>query len=96
MTTRLERPSASSLHEIDELVQHDCPALFVLLEGHVTVVFANNAGELHEMPLEPGAPFLISAPHAAYCPDGPRRGVALIVQQADLSTQLQPSSSLEW
>jgi hypothetical protein len=89
-------PVETSLFEIDELVQHDCPVLFLLLEGHLTVVFANNAGELHELPLEPGAPVLISAPHAAYCPDGPHRGVALIVQRADLSTQLQPAPRLEW
>ncbi len=89
-------PGECSLLEIEELVHHDCPALFLLLEGHLTVVFASNAGELHELPLEPGSPVLISAPHAACCPDGPHRGVALIVQRADLSTQLQPAPRLEW
>jgi hypothetical protein len=78
-------PSQTGLGEIDELAQCDRPALFLLLEGRVTIVFANNAGELHEMPLQPGAPVLISAPHAAYCPDGPHEGVALIVERTDLT-----------
>jgi hypothetical protein len=75
-------PPESSLVEIDELHETVHPALFLLLEGRVTVVFANNAGELHEIPLEPGTPVLISTPHAAYCPDGPHLGVALIVERA--------------
>lgn len=89
-------PAESSLVEIDELEAKDCPALFLLLEGRITIVFANKAGELHEMALEPGTPVLISSPFAAYCPDGPHAGVALIVERADLTSHWTPAPRLEW
>lgn len=93
---RICSPAESSLADIDELAHHDVPSLFLLLEGRITIVCANNAGELHEMALEAGSPVLISAAHATYCPDGPHRGVALVVERADLPSQWQPATHLEW
>lgn len=89
-------PSESSIVEIDELVDPQVPTLFLLLEGRVTIVFANNIGELHETALEPGQPLLVTAPHAAYCPDGPHEGVVLMVERAELRSWQTPTSSLEW
>jgi hypothetical protein len=89
-------PAESSIVEIDELVDRQVPTLFVLLEGRVTIVFANNIGELHEHVLEPGQPLLVTAPHAAFCPDGPHEGVVLMVERAELRTWQTSSTSLEW
>lgn len=89
-------PAESSIVEIDDLVDRQVPTLFLLLEGRVTIVFANNLGELHETALVPGQPLLVTAPHAAYCPDGAHAGVVLRVERPELRTWQTPSSSLEW
>lgn len=78
-------PPESSPAEIDELELHDCPELFLLLEGELTLVLAD--GELRELPLEAGRPVLVTAPHCGYCPRGPHTGVALVVERDRFTTE---------
>lgn len=86
----LYSPEVSSLSEVLELERHDCPELFLLMSGRVTLVFSDGAGGLREVALEPGRPILVSAPHSGYCPDGPHTGVALVVERDEFTTEYRP------
>jgi len=86
-------PPESSAAEIAELERHDCPELFLLLSGHLTLVLADGA-ELRELPLEAGQPVLVEAPHCGYCPDGPHTGVALVVERDAFATEYRTPA--EW
>lgn len=73
-------PEFGSREEIKELEWHDCPELFVLLSGRVTLVIAD-AGKLRELPLEHDKAVLVTLPHAGYCPDGAFSGKALVIER---------------
>ncbi len=90
----LYSPELSSLEEVRELERHDCPEFFWLVSGHVTLVLSDGAGGLREVPLEPGRPVLVEAPHSGYCPDGPHTGVALVVERDVFSTEYRTGD--EW
>jgi len=73
-----------------ELEWHDCPELFLWLSGRVTLVLSDGAGGLREVPLEAGRPVLVTAPHSAYCPDGPHSGTCFVVERDSFDTLYQP------
>lgn len=83
----LYSPEFSSLDEISELEQHSCPELFWLVSGRIVLVLGNGGGGLKEVPLEQGRPVLVTAPHSAYCPDGPYTGLALVVERDEFVTE---------
>lgn len=83
-------PPEARREEVVELERHDCPELFLLLEGRMTLVLADGQGGTRELPLQAGRPVLVSAPHSAYCPDGPHAGVAFVVERDAFLTQLAP------
>lgn len=80
-------PAVSSAAELAELERHTCPEAFVLLSGRVVLVLADGSGGVHEVELMPGKSVLVAAPHAGYCPDGPHRGAAFVVQRDTFSTE---------
>jgi hypothetical protein len=79
-------PAETTAQEIRELEQHDCPELFLLLSGRLTLVLALG-GETRELPLEPGKPVLVAAPHGGFCPDGPHTGAAFVVERDSFDTE---------
>jgi len=79
-------PSEASRDEIGELERHDCPELFLLLSGRVTLVCFRD-GAVDEIELQPMKPVLIESPHAGYCPDGPHTGTAFVVERDAFSTE---------
>ncbi len=85
----LYSPALASAAEVHELERHDCPELFLLLEGELTLVLADPSAPegVRELPLEPGRPVLVSAPHSGYCPRGPHRGVAFVVERDSFDTE---------
>jgi hypothetical protein len=82
----LYSPSEAAPEEIIELERHDCPELFLLISGQLTLVLSSK-GEIVELPLEPGRPVLVTAPHSGYCPAGPHTGVALVVERDAFETE---------
>lgn len=80
-------PAASSAAALAELERHTCPEAFVLLSGRVVLVLADGSGGVQELELMPGRPVLVVAPHAGYCPDGPHRGAAFVVERDVFSTE---------
>ncbi len=82
-------PPEDSANQCAELERHDCPELFLLLSGNVTLLLSENGG-LRELPLEPGRPCLVTAPHAGFCPDGPHTGQALVVERDSFDTEYRP------
>lgn len=78
-------PPETQASHCTELEQHTCPELFLLLEGHITLLLFED-GRVRELPLEPGRPVLVTAPHAGYCPHGPHTGVAFVVERDLFST----------
>ena len=82
----LYSPTEDHLAEIVELERHDCPELFLLLEGELTLVLAERGG-LRELPLELGRPVLVRAPHGGFCPRGPHGGTALVVERDRFTTE---------
>lgn len=85
----LYSPGESRRGDIAELEQHDCPELFLLLSGRLTLVL-EEAGGVRELPLEAGRPVLVTAPHCGYCPDGPHTGLALVVERDSFETEYNP------
>jgi hypothetical protein len=79
-------PAATRADQLTELERHTCPELFWLLEGRLTLLLAGPDG-LRELPLEPGHPVLVTAPHDGFCPDGPHTGRALVVERDTFATE---------
>ncbi len=82
----LYSPAQTSAVQIMELEQHDCPELFCLLEGRMTLVLARNR-RIEKLELQPKIPVLVSAPHAGFCPDGPHTGRALVIERDSFDTK---------
>lgn len=80
-------PPESSAAQCTELERHDCPELFMLLSGKVTLVLSVGDGGTRELSLEPNKPVLISTPHAGFCPDGPHTGTCLVVERDSFDTE---------
>jgi hypothetical protein len=87
-------PPESSRDQVGELEVHDCPELFLLVSGNVTLVLSDGAGGTRDLPLEPGMPVLVKAPHSAYCPDGPFSGTCFVVERDEFETEYRLPS--EW
>jgi len=79
-------PGETSATEVIELEQHDCPELFLLLSGRLTLVL-REGGEIRELPLEPMRPVFVTAPHCGFCPDGPHTGTAFVVERDAFKTE---------
>ncbi len=92
----LYAPALTRREEVRELEQHDCPELFLLIRGRLTLVLCDPAapGGTREVPLEAGRPILVESPHDGYCPDGPHTGVALVVERDAFDTTYR--SPEEW
>ncbi len=78
-------PGESCHEDIRELEWHDCPELFLLLSGRLSLWIAKD-GVLQDLELQPNQPVLITAPHCGFCPDGPHRGTALVVERDRFET----------
>ena len=88
-------PARTTAAEVSELERHDCPELFLLLWGRLTLVCFRD-GCVEELELEPFRPVLISAPHAGFCPDGPHTGRAFVVERDSFATEYrEPNTWLE-
>ena len=61
----------------------------MLLEGNVTLIIDDGRGE-REVPLEPMKPVMVSGWHSGYCPDGPYKGAAIVVERDKFSTVYRP------
>ncbi|HUQ04127.1 MAG TPA: hypothetical protein VM261_16625 [Kofleriaceae bacterium] len=83
-------PPEASASDITELEQHDCPELFLLLEGELTIVCREANGDLREIALSRTHPVLVTSPHGGFCPGGPFTGVALVVERATFETLYTP------
>lgn len=79
-------PSETGLDDVEELETHDCPELFVLMEGELTLVLWED-GALRELPLSVHHPVLVTMPHNGYCPGGPHTGTALVVERDRFTTR---------
>ena len=92
----LYAPPETGLDEITELERHDCPELFILLRGQLTLVLSapQDPRGVRELPLEPGRPVLVQAPHSGYCPEGPHSGVAFVIERDAFETEYR--SIEEW
>ncbi|HNU67755.1 MAG TPA: hypothetical protein PLB35_03390 [Myxococcota bacterium] len=80
-------PPECSAAEVGELEIHDCPELFLLISGSVTLVISDMNGGVTELPLQPMKPVLVTSPHSAYCPDGPFSGTCLVVERDEFDTE---------
>jgi hypothetical protein len=100
-------PAETCAADCSELERHDCPELFLLLRGRLTLLLFDPAsgslsgppcGSLstgvRELVLEPWRPVLVRAPHNGFCPDGPHTGVALVVERDALVTEYRTPA--EW
>lgn len=83
----LYSPSLTSRSEVEELEQHTCPELFILMEGRVTLVLSDGTGGMREHPLEKGVPLFVNAPHSGFCPDGAHTGTVLVVERDHFETE---------
>ena len=81
-------PAESSVEQLQQLETHDCPELFLLIEGELTLVLEQQ-GALHELPLQTGRPVLVTAAHNGFCPRGPHSGGALVVERDRFTTRYQ-------
>ncbi|MBI5533323.1 MAG: hypothetical protein HY898_11440 [Deltaproteobacteria bacterium] len=79
-------PAMTSKEQIEELERHDCPELFLLLQGRLTLLIADSGG-VRELELKQGEPVLVSSPHSGFCPDGPHTGSAFVVERDSFDTE---------
>jgi len=88
----LYSPPQSDRDQIVELERHDCPELFLLVEGRLTLVIGDGKGGVREVELAAGSPVLVESPHSGYCPNGPHTGTAFVVERDEFSTEYRPPS----
>jgi hypothetical protein len=79
-------PSAAAREQLAELERHDCPELFLLMDGRLTLVVGDGE-QVREVELRQGEPVLICSPHSGYCPDGPHTGRAFVVERDSFDTE---------
>lgn len=82
----LYSPEFSRADQCQELERHDCPELFFLVSGRLTLVIEEAAGGVREVELEAGRGLLVTSPHNGFCPDGPHTGLALVVERDEFDT----------
>jgi len=80
-------PPESEAEQCEELEKHDCPELFMLLSGRVTLVLSDGEGGTRELELEKEKPVLVETPHAGFCPDGPHAGKCLVIERDSFDTE---------
>lgn len=83
----LYAPELASREQVTELERHDCPELFLLLSGRLTLVLSTGGGKAREVALEIGKPVLVTSPHNGYCPDGAHTGRALVIERDQFHTE---------
>lgn len=83
-------PGETCAEACAELERHDCPELFMLLSGRLTLVLSDGNGGTRLLPLLPGQPVLVESPHNGFCPDGPHTGRALVVERDAFRTEYRP------
>ena len=80
-------PESSKESEILEFESHDCPEMFILLEGRVSLLLFHEKTKLFEtLELEQGKPVMIDTWHDGFCPDGPFTGKALVIERDQFET----------
>ena len=78
-------PEVGTPQDIDELEWHDCPELFLLISGRVSLLLRDDDGE-RIVDLEAGKPIHVTCFHAGFCPDGPFTGQALVIERDAFNT----------
>ncbi len=78
-------PLVSFTEDISELEKHDCPELFLLVEGNVSLLLADESGERIQK-LQPLQPVLVTCRHAGFCPDGPHTGRCIVIERDAFTT----------
>lgn len=86
-------PPETSAAQCQELERHDCPELFLLLSGRLSLVLGEHGGT-RVLELEPNRPVLVSSPHSGFCPGGPHTGAALVVERDSFDTEYRTPA--EW
>ncbi len=78
-------PEFSTADDITELEEHDCPELFMLVEGRVNLLLSDDSGE-HILELLPLKPVLVTCRHSGFCPDGAHSGSCIVIERDVFTT----------
>jgi len=79
-------PAKTRPEQIAELEWHDCPELFLLMDGRVSLLLKDEQGE-RIVELVAGQPILVSCWHTGFCSDGPHTGRALVIERDRFETR---------
>ncbi len=83
-TIGLYSPENKSKEDIKFLEKHDCPEVFLLLEGEVTLIIKKNKNSrLRKIVLKKDEMVVIDEYHNAYSPNG---GKALVIERNKIRT----------
>lgn len=82
-------PEVGTANDITELEWHDCPELFMLVSGRVSLLLADEQGE-RIVELLPQQPIIVTCRHAGFCPDGPFSGSAIVIERDAFLTEYTP------
>lgn len=81
-------PEFSKISQIDKLEHHDCPELFMLIEGEMSLLIYNKESQTKEtLILEKNKPVMVSSWHNGFCPNGPFTGKALVIERDKFDTE---------
>jgi len=80
-------PQYSQESDIEELESHNCPEIFVLLEGQISLLlFHEETKKFEILELKKGIPIVVSAWHDGFCSNGPFTGKALVIERDQFET----------
>jgi len=80
-------PKYAQESDITQLESHNCPELFVLLEGNMSLLLYHEDSKLFEtLELKKGEPIMVDTWHDGFCPDGPFTGRALVIERDQFET----------
>ncbi len=79
----LYSPENEKLEDVKELEKHNCPELFILLEGDIILVLSEGKG-IKELRMEKGKAYLVTEWHNAY-----GKGLALVVEREGVKTEFR-------
>lgn len=79
-------PEFQSEGEIVKLEKHDCPELFLLIDGEMSLLIAEDENKKIVV-LEKMKPILVSGWHSGFCPNGKFTGKAFVIERDQFITE---------
>ncbi|MCX7945077.1 MAG: hypothetical protein N2746_11280 [Deltaproteobacteria bacterium] len=88
-------PEYTHREEIKILEKHDCPELFMLIDGEMSLLIIDDKGKEKVVKLKPLRPIFVKSWHNGFCPNGKYGGVSIVVERDEFTTYYKSINELK-